>query len=101
MQPTSVFFPGKAQGQKEPGGLQFIGLRRVSHDWATKHTALYLLEKEMQPTLVSLPGKSHVQKETGGLQFMGLHRVAYDLAAKQLYLYFLFLMISLIIFSFL
>ena len=26
----------------EPGGLQFLGLPRVGHDWATKHTLPYI-----------------------------------------------------------
>ena len=31
-QPTSVFFPGKSHGQKEPGGQQFMGSQRVGLD---------------------------------------------------------------------
>ena len=36
-QPTPVFLPGKSQGQKEPGGLQFMGSKRVRHDLMTQH----------------------------------------------------------------
>ena len=41
-QPTPVFLPGESPGTEEPGGLQSMGLQRVGHDWATKHsTQLY------------------------------------------------------------
>ena len=33
-QPTPVFLPGESRTE-EPGGLQFMGLQRVRHDWAT------------------------------------------------------------------
>ena len=36
-QPTPVLLPGKFHGQKQPGGLQFMGLQRVRHDLATEH----------------------------------------------------------------
>jgi len=29
---------------EEPGGLQFIGSQRISHDWATKHTHMLVVE---------------------------------------------------------
>ena len=32
--PTPVLLPGKSQTE-EPGRLQYMGLRRVGHDWAT------------------------------------------------------------------
>ena len=31
-QPIPVFLPGKSRGQREPGGLQSMGLHRVRHD---------------------------------------------------------------------
>jgi len=37
-QPTPVFFPGESPWTEEPGGLQFMGLQRVGHDWVTKHS---------------------------------------------------------------
>ena len=37
-QPTPVFFPGGSPWTEEPGGLQSMRLKRVWHDWATKHT---------------------------------------------------------------
>ena len=38
-QPTPVFLPGESPWTEEPGGLQSTGLKRVGHDWATKHSA--------------------------------------------------------------
>ena len=37
-QPTPVFLPGEFPWTEEPGGLQSMGLQRVGHDWATKHS---------------------------------------------------------------
>ena len=34
---TPVFLPGESPGEDESGGLQPMGLRRVGHNWATKH----------------------------------------------------------------
>ena len=39
-QPTPVFLPGESPWTEEPGGLQSVGLQRVGHDWATKHSDL-------------------------------------------------------------
>ena len=33
-QPTPVFWPGESLWTEEPGGLQFLGLQRVGHDWS-------------------------------------------------------------------
>ena len=38
-QPTPVFLPGESPWKEEPGGLQSMGLQRVWHDSATKHSA--------------------------------------------------------------
>ena len=40
--PTQVFLPGNFHGAEEPGGLQFMELRRVSHDWVTNTFTLTL-----------------------------------------------------------
>ena len=37
-QPTLVFLPGESPWTEKPGGLQSMGLQRVGHDWANKHT---------------------------------------------------------------
>ena len=48
-QPTQVFLPGEFHRQKEPGGLQSMGLQRVRHDLVTythththTHTHIYI-----------------------------------------------------------
>ena len=35
-QPTLVFLPGESLWTEEPGRLQFMGSKRVGHNWATK-----------------------------------------------------------------
>ena len=40
-QPTLVFLPGVSPWTEEPGGLHSMGLQRVGHDWATKHTCTW------------------------------------------------------------
>ena len=37
-QPTPVFLPGESPWTEELGVLQPMGLQRVRHDWATKHS---------------------------------------------------------------
>ena len=37
-QPTPVFLPGESSWTEEPGGLQFMGSRRVGQDGTTKHS---------------------------------------------------------------
>ena len=41
-QPTPVFLPGESQWTEEPGGLQSMGLQRVGHEWAIKHSTITL-----------------------------------------------------------
>ena len=36
-QPSPVFFPGESPLTEVPGGLQFMGLQKVGHNWVTKH----------------------------------------------------------------
>ena len=37
-QPTPVFLPGESPWAEEPGGLQSMGSRRVTHEWVTKYS---------------------------------------------------------------
>ena len=37
-QPTPVFLPGESPWTEKPGGLQSMGLQRVGHHWASKHS---------------------------------------------------------------
>ena len=39
-QPTPVFLLGESLWAEELGGLQSMGLQRVRHDWATKHSTV-------------------------------------------------------------
>ena len=39
-QPTPVFLPGESLWTEKPGRLQSMGLQRVGHDRATKHSTL-------------------------------------------------------------
>ena len=34
--------PGESPWTKEPGGLQYMGLQRVGHDWVTEHSTVFL-----------------------------------------------------------
>ena len=44
MQPTPGFLPGESHGQRTLGGLQSVGLQRVGHDCATKHSRVGVVE---------------------------------------------------------
>ena len=37
-QPTPIFLPGESPWTEEPGRLQSMGLQRVRHHWAIKHS---------------------------------------------------------------
>ena len=39
-QPNPVFLPGEPLWTEEPGGLQSMGLQRIRHDRATKHSTV-------------------------------------------------------------
>ena len=41
-QPTLVFFSGESQWTEKPGRLQSMGIHRVRHDRATKHSTASL-----------------------------------------------------------
>ena len=54
---TSEFLPVKSPWTEEAGGLQSMGLKRIGHDWATKHNsslrnidAKYLQQNTSNPT---------------------------------------------------
>ena len=80
MAPHSSTLAWKIPWAEEPGRLQFMGLLRVGHDWATSLSPFHFhaLEKAMAPhssTLAwSIPGTG----EPGGLPSMGSHRVGHD-----------------------
>ena len=41
-QPTSVFLPGESPWTEKPGEPRYMGLPRVRHDWATKHSTAHM-----------------------------------------------------------
>ena len=69
----------KIPWMEEPGWLQFIGLLRAEHYWATSLTSYFhALEKEMatHPSVLAwrIPGMG----KPGGLLSMGSHRVRHN-----------------------
>ena len=53
--PTPVFLPGESSWIEEPGKLQSMGLQRVGHDWATKHSTA---QTERASLLSEMPFKT-------------------------------------------
>ena len=61
-QPTLVFLPGESPWREGSGGLQSIGLQRVGHDWAAKHSTVVGAEKDAQPGEVGREGGSSPER---------------------------------------
>ena len=70
----------KIPWMEEPGGLQFMGLLRVGHDWVTSLSLFTFMHwrRKWQPTPVFLPGESQGQKSLVGCHLWGSHRVGHD-----------------------
>ena len=64
---------------EEPGGLLFMGSRRVGHD-CSNLTCMHALEKEMATHSSVLAWRIPGTEEPGGLPSMGSHRVGHDLS---------------------
>ena len=60
MAPHSSTLAWQTPWMEEPGRLQFMGLLRVGHDWATSLSLFTFLHwrRKWQPTPVFLPGES-------------------------------------------
>ena len=60
MAPHSSTLAWKIPWTEEPGRLQFMGSRRVGHDWATSLSLFTFMHwrRKWQPTPVFLPGES-------------------------------------------
>ena len=58
--PHSSTLAWKIPWMEEPGGLQFMGSRRVGHDWATSLSLFIFMHwrRKWQPTPVFSPGES-------------------------------------------
>ena len=65
---------------EETGGLQFMGLLWVGHDWATSLSLFTFMHwrRKWQPTPVFLPGESQGQGSLVGCRLWGPHRVRHD-----------------------
>ena len=68
-QSSPVFLPGKFHAQRSLVGLQSMGSQRVRHNWATKHTAGFLVSQScltlLDPMDCSPPGSSVLGNSTG------------------------------------
>ena len=62
---------------EEPGGLLYMGLHRVGHDWSDL-TWMHALEKEMATHSSILAWRIPGMGESGGLLSLGSHRVGHD-----------------------
>ena len=78
-QPTPVFLPGRSPWTKKPGRLQFMGSKRVRHDWVTKHSVPLT-----QWTWIWANSKRWWRtEEPGVLQSMGSQSVRQDWVIEQ------------------
>ena len=64
---------------EEPGGLQFMGSRRVGHDWVTSLWLFTFMHwrRKWQPTPVFLPGESQGRRSLVGCSLWG-RRLGHD-----------------------
>ena len=67
-----VLLPGESPRTEEPGGLQFMGLQTVGHDWATKHSTKAIIAWEIL-----------WMEKPGWLQSMGSQRVRQNLVTEH------------------
>ena len=73
MAPHSSTLPWKIPWIEEPGRLQFMGSRRVGHDWATSLSLFTFLHgrRKWQPTPEFLPGESQGRQSLLGCSLWG------------------------------
>ena len=71
--PHSSTLAWKIPWMEEPGGLQFMGSRRVGHDWATSLSLFIFMHwrRKWQPTPVFLPGESQGRGSLVGCRLWG------------------------------
>ena len=74
MAPHSSTLAWKIPWMEEPGRLQFMGLLRVGHDWATSLSLFTFMHwrRKWQPTPVFLPGESQGRGSLVGCRLWGL-----------------------------
>ena len=81
MAPHSSILAWKIPWTEDPGRLQFMGLLKVGHEWATSLSLnfhFHALEKEMATHSIILAWRIPERGEPGGLMSMGLHRGGHD-----------------------
>ena len=73
MAPHSSTLARKIPWTEEPGRLQFMGLLRVGHDWATSLWLFSFMHwrRKWQPTPVFLPGESQGRGSLVGYRLWG------------------------------
>ena len=73
MAPHSSTLAWKIPGKEEPGGLQFMGSRRVKHDWATvlSFSTFTHWRRKWKPSPVFLPGESQGRESLVGCHLWG------------------------------
>ena len=83
MAPHSSTLAWKIPWTEEPGRLQFMGLLRVKHDWATSLSLFTFMHwrRKWQPIPVYLAWRIPGMGELGGLPSMGSLRVRHDWSA--------------------
>ena len=79
MAPNSSTLAWKIPWTEKPGGLQWMQLRRVRHNWATSLSLFTFMHwrRKWQPTQCSCLENPR-DGEAGGLLSMGSHRVGHD-----------------------
>ena len=65
MAPHSSILAWEILWEEEPGGLQFMGLQRIGHDWATEQQNSNYNFKRYFPSLKRMPLKRKVRKSRG------------------------------------
>ena len=73
MAPHSSTLAWKLPWAEQPGRLQFMGSRRVGHNWATSLSRFTFMHwrRKWQPTSVFLPGESHWRGSLVGCHLWG------------------------------
>ena len=78
-QPTPVLLPGESPWSEEPGELQAMGLKRVGHDSATKHSTVRIsLKMDVQ----GIPWWSSGEDSTLSLPRAGVQSLVRELKAQ-------------------
>ena len=78
-QPTPVLLPGESPWSEEPGELQAMGLKRVGHDSATKHSTVRI---SLKMDIQGIPWWSSGEDSTLSLPRAGVQSLVRELKAQ-------------------